>query len=65
VRRVGPAGELPVYDVFDRDGGHRQTLRLGFQAVAYFPLRVRHGTLYTLVLDSLDVPYVVRAKLPW
>jgi hypothetical protein len=37
---------------------------LAFAAAPYFPPRVRNGRLYTLILDELDVPRVVRTRLP-
>lgn len=62
VRRTVEAGELPLYDVFLRDGTYVGSVRLAFEPYAFF--RVRNGQLYTIVRDELDVPYVVRAPVP-
>lgn len=64
VERVTPEDEPPLYDVFTREGEHVRSVRLGFEPAPSFPLRVRDGHLYSVVQDSLDVPYVVRAPLP-
>ena len=64
VRRTTPEGEGPWYDVFSRDGNFLGAVRPDFQPAPYFPPRVRNGRFYTIVLDELDVPRVVRATLP-
>ena len=64
VRRTVAEGEHPLYDLFTRDGDFVGSIRLGFEPSAYFPPRIRNGKLYTVVLDDLDVPRVVRAELP-
>ena len=60
VENEGPA----FYDLFSRDGDHLGSIRLGFDAGQYATLWVRHGSIYTWVVDDLDVPYVVRAPIP-
>ena len=64
VGRVVPEGETPLYDVFDANGTYLGSVKLGFQPNEYLPIRVRNGELYTLVLDDLDIPFVVRAPVP-
>ncbi len=54
----------PRYDVFDTAGTYQGSAKLAFTPSAYFPIRVRHNRIYALVLDSLDVPTVVRGELP-
>ena len=65
VRRSGDA-EQPQrrYDVFDRNGAFVMSVLLDFPTSEYLPIRVRHGQLYALSLDELEVPYIVRAPVP-
>ncbi len=65
VRRAGDA-ERPErrYDVFGRNGSFVMSVLLTFPTSSYLPIRVRHGSLYALSTDELDVPYVVRARVP-
>ncbi len=64
VERSTPAGEPPRYDVFDRQGEFLGAVRLGFEPALGVPIWVRHGAIYSVVRDELDVPRVVRAPLP-
>lgn len=64
VRRQVPEGQLPVFDVFGREGDHRGSVRLGFRQSPYLSIRIRHGSIYGLELDEFDVPFVVRAEIP-
>src|SRR5690606_14980949 len=64
VRRRADADELPLYDLFTRDGEHLASVRLAFRPVTYLPPRIRYGKLYALTTDSLGVHSVVRATLP-
>ena len=64
VRRAGPEGERPTYDVFTRAGDYSGSVMLGFQPQSFVPIRVRFGNIYAVVLDTLDVPTVVRAPIP-
>ncbi len=59
-RRTKAHGEAPTYDVFASDGEHVGTVTLTFEPSQYLPLCIRHGRVYALVRDSLDVPAVVR-----
>ena len=62
VKRATPRGS--VFDVFESDGELVTTFRLGFEPYEFFTPVVRRNALYTVVLDELDVPYVVRVPLP-
>jgi len=59
VRRTGPAGMAPTYDVFDRGGNLVQKVVL--------PQRTRvigfgNGTVYTIRMDEDDLQYLQRHK---
>jgi len=60
VRRVGSSDTSPQFDIFERDGTYRGSVELAFQPAAYTTIRIRYDRLYTVVRDSLDVPFVVR-----
>lgn len=62
-KRTTPTEALPFYDLFSADGDYLGSVRLGFQPAPGSRIRVRHGNLYTWVVDELDVQYVVRAPL--
>lgn len=64
VQRTVPEGELPLYDVFDRSGNRLATLQLGEPVVPHIRPVIRGGAFYSVTLDELDVPYVVRIDLP-
>ena len=64
VRRTVSEGEAAWLDAFSRDGDYLGTVRLGFDPAPFLPVRIRHGHLYARVLDELDVPTVVRARVP-
>jgi hypothetical protein len=61
IGRVGAEDADPQFDVFDREGSYHGTVEFAFHPAPYVPLRIRQGRVYTVVLDSLDVPFVVRA----
>ncbi|MDE2794115.1 MAG: 6-bladed beta-propeller [Gemmatimonadota bacterium] len=63
VQRSTPLGAPRFYDLFSGDGNHLGSIRFAFQPAPYSPLWVRHGHIYALVLDDLDVQYVVRAPI--
>jgi hypothetical protein len=64
VGRTVPAGEAPLYDVFDREGEYLGATRLFEGMSAYLPFVVRRGRVYAMVRDDLDVPYVVSGPVP-
>jgi len=61
VRRFARDDELPLYDLFTREGEYVRSVALGFAPSRYLPIRIRDGRIHALVRDSLDVPHVVRA----
>jgi hypothetical protein len=61
VRRAPADDSTATYDVFQVDGAYVGVVRLGF-VPPYLPIRVRHGRVYAVVRDSLDVPSVVRSE---
>jgi hypothetical protein len=63
VRLSEPTADTTAYDVFGRDGRHAETVWVPFRVDAYVPPVVRGDTLWAVVLDELDVQYVVRARL--
>ena len=63
VRRSTPEDAPRFYDLFSEDGGYLGSVRLAFQPAPHSPIWVRHGHIYTRVLDELDVQYVARAPL--
>lgn len=64
VGRPASPGEGPRYDVFARDGRFVAAVRLGFEPTPSIPIRIRHGHVYAVTRDSLDVPHVLRAPVP-
>ena len=64
VAREVPQGGPPFYDVFTRDGDYEGSLTLDFQPYPSLPIRVRHGQIYALELDEMDIPFVIRAPVP-
>lgn len=64
VEREVAAGDPAHFDVFSADGTWEGAFRLGFERTGGLPIRIRHGHLYAVVLDSLEVPRVVRAPVP-
>ena len=63
VQRSTPLGALRFYDLFSGDGNYLGSIRFAFQPAPHSPLWVQHGHIYALVLDELDVQYVVRAPI--
>jgi hypothetical protein len=63
VRITEPAADSTVYDIFGRDGGFAETVRLPFRVDRHVPPVVRGDTIWVVVTDEVDVQYVVRARL--
>jgi hypothetical protein len=61
VGRTLVEGSRPVFDVFSADGEYLGSIELGFDVPSYMPIWVRHGQIYAVVRDSLEVPFVVRS----
>jgi hypothetical protein len=64
VERTVREGADPLYDVFNQDGMYQGSVELRFQPHRFLPIRIRHGHIYAVVLDELDVPSIVRAEVP-
>ena len=63
-RRTTPGEALPFHDLFSATGEYLGSVRLAFPPAPGSRVWVRHGNLYTWVVDDVDVQYVVRAPLP-
>ena len=64
VERTVEEGAHPVYDIFDTRGDYQGSVELTFNPSPFLPIRIRHGHIYAVALDELDVPSVVRARVP-
>jgi hypothetical protein len=60
IRRVGPKGSNPQFDIFGRDGEYQRSVELAFPPADYIPIWIRQNRVYAVVRDSLDVPFAVR-----
>jgi streptogramin lyase len=61
VRRYQEDADEPArFDVFDRTGHYLGSIRLGIRISPHFSPRIRDGRLYTVAVDALDVPSVIR-----
>lgn len=60
-RRYGDANEFPYYDVFSRDGTYLGSVVIATRVSRFLRPRIVRGSIYTLALDDMDVPSVVRA----
>jgi hypothetical protein len=63
VRITAPAADSTVYDVFGGDGRWAETVYLALRVDPYIPPVIRGDTVWAVVVDDLDVQYVVRAGL--
>jgi len=63
VRFSDPTADTTVYDVFDRNGTHAETVALPFRIDRWVPPVVRGDTLWGVSTDEVEVQYVVRARL--
>lgn len=63
VRLTDAAADTTVFDVFDRDGRHAETVAMPFRVDAWIPPVLRGDALWAVVTDEMDVQYVVRARL--
>ena len=61
VERAAPAEVPAFYDTFSEDGAYLGSVRLTFERGRR--IWVRHGNIYTWVVDEMDIPYVVRAPV--
>jgi hypothetical protein len=63
VRRTGSDTTKTLFDVWDDRGRHLAQLEAPFRISPYWHPVIRGNTLYTVVVDEDDVPYVVRARI--
>lgn len=64
VERTVEKGASPLYDIFNRNGDFLGSVALSVTPDPNIPIRIRHGQIYAVVLDELDVPSIVRARVP-
>ena len=57
------AGTLATFDVYDARGRQVATASTAIAFLRSIPLYIRGDNVYGVVLDSDDVPYVVRARI--
>lgn len=62
VERSAPEGAYPQLDAYDRDGRYLGSVELMFSPYRYAPLCIRQGRVYAVVLDEMDVPFVVKSR---
>jgi len=62
VERTAPEGGQPQLDAYDRNGRHVGSVELMFSPYRYAPFCIRHDRVYAVVLDEMDVPFVVRSR---
>lgn len=63
VRISAPEATSTVYDIFDPNGTHAETLALPFRVDPWIPPVPRGDTVWSVVTDDMDVQYVVRARV--
>lgn len=63
VRLTEPTRDTTAYDVFTPDGRHAATVRLPFRVDPWIPPVVRGEIVWAVVVDDVEVQYVVRAGL--
>lgn len=62
--RLSGSGVAPtVYDIFNQDGTHVETVSLPFSVDVSIPPITRGEELWAVVTDEFDVQYVVRARM--
>ncbi|NIM51095.1 MAG: hypothetical protein GTO22_17900 [Gemmatimonadales bacterium] len=60
---TAPEDKDRVLDVFDAAGRYLGRVRLPFRLETYSPPIIRGNMMYAVILDELDVPYVIRARI--
>jgi hypothetical protein len=63
VRTSDPGLETTIYEIFEPDGRHAETLAMPVRVDAWIPPVLRGETVWAVVVDAADVQYVVRARL--
>jgi hypothetical protein len=63
VRITDEHADTTVYDVFEPDGRHAETVALPFRVDGWIPPILRGDEIWVVARDASDVQYVVRARL--
>jgi hypothetical protein len=63
VRITDEHSDTTVYDIFEPDGRHSETLSLPFRVDPWIPPTLRGASVWAVVIDESDVQYVVRARV--
>jgi hypothetical protein len=63
VRLTDQQSDTTLYDLFDRDGHHAETVALPFRVDAWIPPVVHGDMVWAVVTDESEVQYVVRARM--
>jgi hypothetical protein len=63
VRITDEDSDTTIYDLFEPDGRHAETVALPFRVDLWIPPIVRGETVWAVVRDESDVQYVVRARV--
>lgn len=63
VRITSPTASKTVYDLFERDGRHAETLELPFRVDQWIPPVFSGNTVWAVATDESDVQYVVKAQI--
>jgi hypothetical protein len=63
VRITHEDSDTTVYDIFEADGAHSETLALPFRVDGWIPPILRGDVVWTVAKDEADVQYVVRARV--
>lgn len=61
--QLAEAEDGRVFDVFDAEGRYLGPVRMAEKLHSFVPVLVRGDRLYTVVLDEMEVPYVVRYRI--
>ena len=61
--RTSSPDSLAWFDVYERSGALVKTMAAPYTLVRWVPPVVRGDQFYAVVLDELDVPYVIRARI--
>jgi hypothetical protein len=62
-RLSGSGVDPTVYDIFNQDGTHAETVSLPFSVDVSIPPITRGEEIWAVVTDEFDVQYVVRARM--
>ena len=63
VQRLTPEDAPAFYDLYNENGDYLGSVRFAFTPAFSLYFWVQHGSIYTWVVDEMDVQYVVRAPV--